>query len=533
MKRLSTYILLALFLIGATGCEEWLDINQNPNDLTESTKELVLTGVTKQYAERQQLGAGFSLLGAWTGYVGHSGGWSGWNNVKSYRIIASDYNGFWDGPYPNELKNLRYVEEKGNEDGNMAFVAVAKIMKAGLFQRLVDTYGDVPYSEGIMGFDGITTPVYDDAQTIYDDLVAELDFAINELDDILGDPGRSGNETIGDEDLINQGDLEAWMMYGNTLKLRILLRQAGMSSRQAYIQTNISSTAALGYVSSMTTGHITGNPGYQAETAGKMNPLYESYGTNYQYSYTSGHQQYSLNVFLHNLYTTTFDPRMTICWLPGVQTNDYNNPTKLGAASSDMPHWNESAILFSEAIYGEMDGDVMVMSTMEADFLIAEAIQRGYLASYEGGDAQDWYEEGVAESFWYYGSRGGLTNGEINDTINFYLGQTLENVDWASSPDKLKAIMYQKYTAGVGVYHYETWADYRRTGFPDAMYGDTDNSMISYYFDIVRPQVPVRLTYPQRELDINSAHANAALDKTGVPNGSDFIMDAKIFWDVN
>jgi len=539
MKRISLYILTALFLAGITGCEEWLDVNQNPNDLTESTKELVLTSVTKSYAERQQIGSGFTLMGAWTGYVAHSGGWSGWNNVKSYRLIASDYTGFWDGPYLTDFTNLRYVEEKGLESGNMAFVAVAKIIRAGLFQRLVDVYGDIPYTQATMGFDGNVTPIYDDQQDIYEDLVVQLDFAINELHDIINDPGRVGNETMGAEDLINGGDLTAWMQYANTLKLRILLQQSDMSGRASYITTNIASTSAMGYVSSETTGHITGNPGYQGNVSGKMNPLYSGYGRDYQGNYTSGHQQYSLNVFLHNLYTTTNDPRLTICWLPGVQAGtNYNFPTKLGAATDEMPHWNSHAILFSQAVYGPDAittpggagaGDVVVMSTMEANFLIAEAIQRGFMASYEGLDAEGWYEEGVYESFRYYGLRKGMTLSEISDTVDFYLAQPIENVSWASSTDKLKAIIYQKYTAGLGVYHMSAWADFRRTGWPTEEYG-TEHSMISYYFDIVRAQVPVRLTYPQRELDINSTNCVDAITKTGYPNDADFIMDARIFW---
>jgi len=59
-----------------------------------------------------------------------------------------------------------------------------------------------------------------------------------------------------------------------------------------------------------------------------------------------------------------------------------------------------------------------------------------------------------------------------------------------------------------------------------------DNSMISYYFNIVRAQVPVRMLYTQKELDINSENVQAAIDKTGVPYNSEFIMDARIFWDV-
>jgi hypothetical protein len=539
MKRISIFLLIALLLTVFTGCEKWLDVNQNPNDLTNSTKELVLTAATKTFGERQQMGSGFSLLGAWVGYYGHSGGWSGWNNVKSYRIIASDFNGFWD-PYYGDLTNLKYVADKATADGNMTFVAVAKIMRATIFQRIVDVYGDVPYSEAVQGFNGITNAKYDDAQDIYDDLIDELDWAITELDNIINDPGRAGTETMGDEDLINHGDRTMWLQYANTIKLRMLLQQSDMTpDRTAYIQGKIDATAALGYVSSQTTGHITMNPGYQANISGKMNPLFSGYGRNYQGNLTDAHQQYGLNAYLHHLYTSTSDPRMQICWLPGVAAGaNYNNPAQLGQDAATAPHWNSLAILMSEGIYGPEgtqaggngSGDMIVMSTMEADFLIAEAIQRGFLASYEGMTAQQWYEEAIWESFYYYGMNKKMTLAAITTDFDTYMAQAIDLVDWASSANKLKAIIYQKYIAGVGVYHFSAWSDYRRTGWPEPDFG-TDWSLISHYFDIVAAQMPVRLAYPQRELDLNNINVVDAITKTGLTNDAMFIMNARIFWD--
>ena len=134
MKKIRIYLLLVLLISGVTGCKDWLDVNENPNDLTRSTKDLVMVGAQKQFAERQQVGSSFALTGAWIGYYGHSGGWSGWNNVKSYNMTSSDYNAIYNNPQLNELKNLGYVEQKGWEDENVAYVAVARIMKTALFQ---------------------------------------------------------------------------------------------------------------------------------------------------------------------------------------------------------------------------------------------------------------------------------------------------------------------------------------------------------------------------------------------------------------
>jgi hypothetical protein len=145
-------------------------------------------------------------------------------------------------------------------------------------------------------------------------------------------------------------------------------------------------------------------------------------------------------------------------------------------------------------------------------------------------DAEQWYEEAIWESFLYYGLRKKMLLADITTDYNDYMSQAVDLIDWATSTDKLKAIIYQKYIAGVGVYHFSTWSDYRRTGWPDPEFG-TDWSMISHYFDIVAAQVPVRLSYPQRELDLNNTNVVDAITKTGLTNDALFIMNARIFWD--
>jgi hypothetical protein len=519
MKKIRIYLLLALFFTGVTGCTEWLDVNQNPNDLTTSTKDLVLAGAQKQFAERQHIGSSFALTGAWIGYYGHSGGWSGWNSVKSYNMTSSDYNNIFNTPYLNELKSFKYVKEQGAIDGNMAYVAIAKIMESATFQRMVDTYGDIPYFEGVQGFEGNTQPVYDDAQAIYNDLVVQLDSAI-----ILLKLAEEASITIESKfDIINDGDITAWKQYANTLKLRVLLRQAVKGDMSGSMNFD-----DAGFI----TSSIVGNPGYIENQSGKMSPVY-AYGMDYKGTLTNANQQYGLNIFLSTLYKASADPRLEICWEPGVESGDYSWATQLGNNTPPESHWNHSAVRMGPGIYGASDDGAMVMSIMEADFLIAEALARGYNLSSAGvsATAEEMFNKGIDDSFDYYGTRAGVE--DIAAELTLYRETLKGDAAWdAGNP--VKSIIYQKYLAGVGVYNYEAWADYRRTGYPEA--GDpsvVDYSMISYYSNIVRAQVPVRMLYVQKELDINAENVQAAISKTGVPYNSDFIMDAKIFWDVN
>ena len=94
-------------------------------------------------------------------------------------------------------------------------------------------------------------------------------------------------------------------------------------------------------------------------------------------------------------------------------------------------------------------------------------------------------------------------------------GKDLPN--WAATPDKLKAIWMQKWVALTSITGLESWAWYRRTGFPvtpkskSAPSGSTDR--------------PVRFFYPQTEVSSNKANTpkQAANDT----------FSARMFWDVD
>ena len=527
MKKITIYTVLALFILSIVGCEKWLDINQNPNDLTVSTPALVFNGAAKQYGERQMMGTGFSLTGMWTGYFGICGGWSGWNDVKTYNMTSSSYMGFWD-PYSVDIKSLNYVITESRKSGNNALIGASKILRVGFYERIVDTYGDVPYFNSVEGMAGNTTPEYDDAQVIYEDLIIQLDSAVYFLQQAI----TAVQDMDKTKDPIMKGDKKEWIKYANALKLRLLIKQAEMPGRAAYITANWTFDP-LGFPT-----RVTMNPGYIAGQSGKMNPLYSGYYKDYQEIFASANTQYGLNVFLKHLYDGPKDPRMEMAWNPGKTSNDYSHGLQLGQNDAPEDHHGGvagEAIRIGKGMAGEGDGPMQVMSEMEIKFLQAEAVARFTNLPTVTKTAQQLWEEGIKASFNYYGLRAGWTPKNITDTLAVYMTMlTVEpDLGWdAANP--VKSIIYQKYVAGVGVYHFQAWTDYRRTGYPVAGNPiDVDWSMISYYPGVQRLQVPVRMLYIQDELNLNSTNVTAAIAKTGKVYDSNFIMDARIFWDVN
>ena len=90
---------------------------------------------------------------------------------------------------------------------------MARIMKALVFERITDLYGDVPYSQAGLGYyERIYTPVYDKQQDIYADLLKEVSQATDSLDDNADHPTGDVFYYVDPSTQIDK-----WKKFGNTL----------------------------------------------------------------------------------------------------------------------------------------------------------------------------------------------------------------------------------------------------------------------------------------------------------------------------
>ncbi len=110
------------------------------------------------------------------GYWSVSGSYNPSTEELSYNITNTWQEGKWSGIY-NTLFDFHKVEEKAAAAGQPFYKAIAMIMKAHLYQNLVDIYGNVIYKEAFQPT-VYPTPAYDDGASIYQDLQVKLDSAI-------------------------------------------------------------------------------------------------------------------------------------------------------------------------------------------------------------------------------------------------------------------------------------------------------------------------------------------------------------------
>ena len=504
MKR--KYIFFtALISVAMVSCKkDFLDINTNPNAATSAGPELVLpAALTNTAARLNPMSTTTNILGnAGVGVV--MNGWMGyWAISGSYAISASDFTtykqttDFGDHVFQDAYHNLNdynYVEQQAKVQTNYFFTAAAKIMKAYNFQVLVDLYNNVPYSEAFNGTT-IIHPKYDDAKTIYEDLIKQCDTAVGLMK-------RSDATASATSDVLFGGNTAKWRRFGNTLKLRILMRQTQMAGRTAYIQAEMAKIVAEGS-GFLGDGEDAGvNPGY-LNSSGKQNPFYAS---NYNVSGTYINDLYRANQYSINFYKNNNDPRLTLVYAgtPSDATKYQGN--SIGQISGLV---GSNSSVFGPGVVKSFAQSAIIMLASESYFLQAEAVLRGYMT----GNAQTLYQKGVTESFRYLG----VPSYAAAATTYTTQGGNV-NTDWSANANnsaQIALVIRQKWAAMNSITPKESYDDYRRLGLP----ADIPLS-ISPYVD--QKAIPVRFLYPTSEYSNNAENVSG--------QGAINQHTSKVFW---
>ncbi len=510
MKFKPLYTLALAALIG-TGCKKsYLDINTNPNSLPSATPAFVITNALNTTASSMVL---INETGSyWSGQWTQSSSYILNPATFTYNFTNADFN-YWDGMYRN-LEDYQYVINNAEANGQKYFKGPAKVMKAFVFQALVDMYGNIPYSDALKG-GGSLAPKFDDQKAVYEDLIKLLDDAIVDL------KANAFASSFASTDIVFKGNTGKWVRFANSLKLRILMHQARMAGRDAYITTEINKIVTEG--SGFITGQevSSGGSSFYLATAGKTNPVYDRWG------YDANGAQRSLGryprptKFLFDVLIASNDTfrLKRIAYAkggengntPGVSTQPEVISNYVGVPFGVASGYTAPASSWigpSLIVKGEYNRSYILMTAAEIQFLLAEAKQR-FPAVTLSGSAQSYYEEGVKQSFRVLGVADAANN------ANTLLTSGIADADWTASTDKLRAIAIQKWLALTNFSGLEAWTEYRRTKLPVTPQANT----------VTSTDRPLRLFYPDTETGSNGANVAA--------QGTIDVFKTKIFWDVN
>lgn len=368
--------------------------------------------------------------------------------------------------------------------------AMGRIWKVWLFQQLTDAYGDLPYSEALLGVDeAINQPVYDKQEDIYKDMLKELKEAAAQLSD------NSEQVSFGDADILFKGNVDNWKRFANSLRLRLAIRvrYANEDLAQQHISEVINSPLIDDNTLNATLTTIDGTD------ISNRNPLYNDYVNSNAYPVWVGFTV-TQELLKRN------DPRLPVyADLPSVASAGYRGrPMTLQGDQKIKYGFDSTArlpVFFREAVH-----TIIVMNAAEVYFLRAEAA----LAGLSGENVEQTYRSGISESLEQYGI-------STNDA-NAYMASPAGSIATGTEEEKLENIIVQKYLA---MYHQgtEAWAEFRRTGYPRIWTGADMGS--------TKGNIPRRLTYPSSEYARNNANVIAAVSRL---NGGDEMM-SHMWWD--
>jgi hypothetical protein len=519
--------IVAAGLVLLSACD--LNINDDPNKPTGSviTPDFVFPAVVATTTYTQVYYFGYSSAASIAGFQVPGNGISGFGTVFTYNFSSSFVPECWTRTF-TDLRDLHTIILKAGEDPQyVLFGAISHIWKVFNYQLLVDAYGDVPYLEGLEGGAGNFTPKYDKDSEVYQYLVGELDEAIASLKANQGVAGLAALTATSDP--VFRGDLDKWIKFANNLKLRLLVRARG-TSIDSFVQSAFGTFSADGFLKE----DVLVNPGYNATA--QENPFWATY-----HSSVSGAITTPANYYLPSQYLFAFydgqklkdDVRGALVY------RDFPNTPSwiMGNEASDRPNspdyvWHVGTGIginasTAKGILKSRAAGAPVFTAAELYFLLAEAALYGHALD---GDVKTNFLKGVTASFSYLSLEGTATTlaadvdpeKDVEDYIAANTDSYLVNFDKAATTEqKLEAIITQKYLALNILGSNEAWNEFRRTAYPRISGTDPVTTFVSIQSASSRPdRLPVRLIYPQGELDLN-ANAPRIPDAYSNP----------IFWD--
>lgn len=524
MKRLIksfSVIVIAASLL-AQGCTKKFDeINTNP--LTSSaanfdpnylltTSQLTYTGSTDFSYEtwRANLIYAATMVQGLATVVGY---WVG----DKYLLNEGYTAAYWQVAYPEQVKPIvELVQFTKDKPQYKNLYQISRIMKAMIFQRITDLYGDVPYFEAGLGYySGNFFPKYDKQEDIYADLLKEVEEATNALD-------PAGDRPAGD--IYYKGDIEKWQRFGNSLLLRIAMRLVKVDPNTA--QTYATKVQGKTFTSNddnafvkhdATGGRTTINRNSQVLIGdGGQEHYYVKWSKTFIDKLKANNDPRLGKVAVTQLYTDPNSKLQSASFNsnPAVQKGMPNGKDLSGIAGRDI---SSDPAFTSIADYSsphpgmiKRDGVTFVLTYAETELLLADAAQRFGI-----GNAAEHYNNGVRAAMTYlsqYDPALTIPESEANAYLAAHPYNPAQGLEMINT-------QYWIHTNTMFDF-YESWTNWRRTGYPEL-------TPVVYPNNATNGTIPRRFPYPSFEANTNPVNYKAAQD--AIPGGD--VLTSRVWWD--
>jgi len=389
LRMYGGYLLLFSIVLVVSCTSEFDDINTNKNALSKLETSQLPFLFSKAQSTATNNGWNYQIAQN----LFHDQYCQYFSNTTTYfpsdrLVIRMDWiRAAWNPIYSEVVPQLQTLFE--GYDPASAEYAIAQVMWVYSFHRLTDTWGPVPYFNAGQVVDPTTGGVpYDAQDKIYDDMFKKLAAAVTTL---------NANKTkvpYGSFDLIYSGDVNKWIKFANTLRLRLAIRISKVDPARAKTEGEAAVAGANG-------GVLTDSPGDDALIFRTLK------GDDFNGLTVMDWNEFRMSSTMESVLKGYNDPRIGVFYSPAAGTSNYDGlrnglsaaamalPLNLAANNSNKgPRWDKSKA-------GSMETPSNVMATAEAWFLRAEGVLLGW--NMGGGTAETYYNNGITESMNQWG----------------------------------------------------------------------------------------------------------------------------------
>lgn len=403
-----------------------------------------------------------------------------YNDPDRYKPRETSMDNLWNRFYL-AASDAHQMQALAVAEGNEVNQGIALVLKAYCFSLLTDFYGDVPFTEALLGpsSEGIFFPAYDKQSDVYAGIFAMLDEAM---------PLLSGTGTTNPSmDIMYAGDAGKWRKFAASLKFRGLMRISAKQDVSSDLQAIVNS------------GNLFSSNDEEAKlvylpTSPEANPMFETI-------VDQGRAEHALGATFVNYLIEVSDPRISAYCQPAANTGTYVGKPN-GNAESPLPGFSYGDVSNIGALYLEATAPGYWLSYTELLLLQAEAAKEGFIS---GGDA-------AAESF--YGAA--ITNSFAENGVgsaDAFLGQA--GISY-NSANALEQIYRQKWVT-LFSQGFECWTEWRRTKSPALLPVIDADPLVG--------EIPSRLKYESKEQAINAVNYDAAVASQGADK-----LTTKVWW---
>jgi SusD/RagB-like outer membrane lipoprotein len=504
-------VVFSLINVGCT--KNFEELNTDPNSVTVNNYSPVYN-LTR--AELEYSGNSDFSYEVWRVNIIYSGMMmqqlanASWYVGDKYLQNDSWANAYFDVAYTSQVKyivDLMAITQGKAQYANL--YQIARIMKAMIFHRITDIYGEIPYSEAGLGYyNQVFTPKYDQQNAIYDNLLKELDEAATALDPAKDKPGtgdliyRNGANTI-----------QNWKKLAYSIMLRLGMRLIKADAAKAKTWVEKAYAGGL-FTSNLDNAYILHDPSGGRNTVNRNSNILAG-----EWNATANGEVFLSKTFV-DFMKTNADPRLTfISKVKGSgdvtlanQVGLKNGYDQNGGATdvSTSPGWTGSMNNFSTIRNDyvlKLNGPTFFATYAQNELLLAEAAKRGWNV---GASAATHYTNGVTAAMLQlaqYDPAAAIAPAAITAYLTAH--------PYVDSYDQINT----QYWAACFLDWYEAWANWRRSGFPTLI-------PVNYPGNATGGQIPRRMLYPSSESSANGTNYSEAISRQGANT-----FMTRVWWD--